>query len=267
MREEGRASPPSRCDIITVEDLAVGYGGTMVLDGINFSVVSDEILTILGASGCGKSTLLKALTGLVPAARGRIRVTGREITGENAEEALASVRQHIGVLFQSAALFENLTVAENVALPVKEFTDFPRELIDALVQLKLDLVSMGPYSQLMPAELSGGMKKRVGLARTTVLDPKILFCDEPAAGLDPVSAREVDELLLELNTFLGTTLVIVTHNLASIGNLASRCLMLDSHLKGIIASGTLDDLKQSDNPNVWGFFQRQIAGQPIEGNR
>jgi phospholipid/cholesterol/gamma-HCH transport system ATP-binding protein len=252
-------------DIITVEGLVAGYGETVVLDGVSFSVRAGEIVSILGPSGCGKSTLLKAMAGLVPPMKGRIRVAGEEITSENPEEALARVRQHIGVLFQSGALFESLTVAENVALPLEEFTDLPREIIDVIVQLKLDLVELGRYRDLLPAELSGGMKKRAGLARTMVLDPKILFCDEPASGLDPVTAREVDELLLELNAFLGVTLVVVTHNLASIENLSGRCIMLDLETKRVMATGSLQALRENDLPGVRSFFQRQIVRRPSGG--
>jgi phospholipid/cholesterol/gamma-HCH transport system ATP-binding protein len=254
-----------KSDIITVENLTVGYGETVVLEGISFGVNSGEILTILGASGCGKTTLLRAMIGLVPPFQGRIWVVDREITGVNAEEALSVVRQHIGVLFQSGALFESLTVRENVALPLQEFTDLSRELIDTIVQLKLDLVELGKFAHLMPGELSGGMKKRAGLARSMVLDPKILFCDEPASGLDPVTAREMDELLLELNAFLGITVVVVTHDLASINNLSGRSIMIDAESKGIIASGKAATLKESDVPQVSAFFQRQVEERPTEG--
>jgi phospholipid/cholesterol/gamma-HCH transport system ATP-binding protein len=252
--------------IIAVDDLALGYGETVVQKGISFSVAPEEILTILGASGCGKSTLLKALAGLVPARHGRIRVVDQEITGANPEQALHDIRQHIGVLFQSGALFESLTVKENVALPLREFTRLPRDLIDTVVQVKLDLVALGEFAHLMPGELSGGMKKRAGLARSMVLDHKILLCDEPASGLDPATAREMDELLLELNNFLGITLLVVTHDLASIANLGGRSLMLDPEHKGVIASGPVAAMKTSADPGVRAFFQRHIENPPAKGN-
>ncbi len=249
-------------DLITVQDLAVGYGDTRVLDGVSFAVRPGEILAIIGPSGCGKSTLLQALAGLVQPLEGKIRIAGEDLTADHDAEALERARRHLGVLFQSGALFESITVAENVALPLQEFTDLPPELIEVVVQLQLDLVGLGRYGHLMPGELSGGMKKRAGLARTMVLDPEILLCDEPAAGLDPVMAREVDELLVELNAFLGITLVVVTHQVATIENLSSRCLMLDPQTKGIIAAGTLADLKDSSIPRVRSFFQRQILKRP-----
>lgn len=260
------AGPDDQNSIIAVENLTVAYGETVVLEDVSFRVQPREILTILGASGCGKTTLLKAIIGLVAPSQGRIWVVDREITGDNPEEALSEVRHHIGVLFQSGALFESLTVKENVTLPLKEFTHLPSELMETVVGLKLDLVELGQFGHLMPGELSGGMKKRAGLARSMVLDPQILFCDEPAAGLDPATARDMDSLLLELNTYLGITLVVVTHDLASIHNLSGRSIMLDSDRKGIIASGTVANLKDSDAPGVKDFFQRQVEERPEEGS-
>jgi phospholipid/cholesterol/gamma-HCH transport system ATP-binding protein len=193
-------------------------------------------------------------------------VADREITGKHPEEALQEIRKHIGVLFQSGALFESQTIRENVSLPLREFTKLPQELIDTMVQLKLDLVNLGKFGHLMPGELSGGMRKRAGLARSMVLDPKILFCDEPASGLDPATSREMDELLLELNAFLGITVVVVTHDVASIDNLAGRAIMLNPKRKGIIASGKAEDLKKSHDPEVRAFFQRGIKERPGEGS-
>ena len=246
-------------DVILVENLEVAYGETTILKDVSFSVEQGEILTILGASGCGKTTLLRAMTGLIEPVRGSIHVAGEEITGKDMEEALSRVRRQIGVLFQSGALLQSLTIAENVALPLDEFTDLPPELKNDIVQTKLNLVRLGETAHLMPAELSGGMQKRAGLARSMVLDPKILFCDEPAAGLDPITAREVDELLLELNEYLGVTIVVVTHELASIHNISRRCIMLDAERKGIIAKGTLESLKdESEDERVRAFFNREI---------
>ncbi len=253
-------------DIIVVENLTAGYGETVVLEEVSFTVQAGEILTVIGSSGCGKSTLIKAMAGLVQPARGRIWVAGEEITAWDAAGALALARKHIGYLFQSGALFASVSVAENIAMPLAEFTDLPRELIDIMVQLKLDLVEMSEFGHLLPGELSGGMIKRAGLARAMALDPEILFCDEPAAGLDPESSREVDGLLLEVNRFLGVTIVMVAHELGTIENLASRCLMLNPETRGIIASGPLAELKANPDPRVQNFFKRHLetAGGEIQ---
>jgi len=258
-KSERESSPPDPA--IEVEDLMVGYGseGKTVLENVNFSVRQGEVLTILGPSGCGKTTLLRALTGLLRPWQGRVRVAGEEISVRDPGPALTRMRKNIGVLFQSDALLESLTIAENVALPMEELTDFPEDMIDAAVQLKLDLVGLGNFGHLMPGELSGGMRKRAGLARCVALDPKIVFCDEPAAGLDPITAREVDELLLEFNTFIGATLILVTHELGTIENFASDCILLDAEEKGIIATGKLEELRgEGADSRVHKFFGRRI---------
>ena len=252
--------------IIRVEDVTVGYGDRIVLENVNFCVRKGEILSVLGPSGCGKSTLIKAITGLIRPQSGRIWVAGEEITARHATEARSRARRHFGVLFQSGALLESLTVAENVALPLEEFTELPRVLIDSIVQLKLDLVELGQSGHMMPSALSGGMRKRAALARTMALDPQILFCDEPSAGLDPATALEIDDLLLELNAYLEVTLVVVTHELASIENISDCCILLDAESKGIIASGSPESLKtQSEDPRVRSFFQRHIVDRPHKG--
>ncbi|MEJ2699054.1 MAG: ATP-binding cassette domain-containing protein [Desulfuromonadales bacterium] len=245
-------------EIIAVENLTVGYGEHIVLKNVSFSVGEGEILTVLGPSGCGKSTLLKAMVGLLPPRQGKIRIAGVEIASIKDDEALSRVRQHIGVLFQSGALIDFLTVAENVALPLHEFSQLPDELIDSMVQLKLDLVKLGRQGHLKPSELSGGMTKRAGLARAMALDPQILFFDEPASGLDPATAVEIDDLLLELNKYFGVTLVVITHELATIENISDRCLMLDGETKGIIAEGPPGQLKNESDERVRSFFQRGI---------
>lgn len=244
--------------IIVVEDLTVGYGDTAVLEKVSFSVDRGESLTVLGASGCGKSTLLKALIGLLPPWKGRIHLAGEEIGPSQDPGVVNRVRRQAGVLFQSGALLGSLTVAENISLPLEEFTDLPRNLIHEMVQLRLDLVKLGRYGHVMPAELSGGMRKRAGLARAMALDPKILLCDEPSAGLDPATAAEIDGLLVELRTVLGVTVLVVTHELGSIDNLAGRCIMLDGEARGIVATGTPEELKESKSPSVRAFFQRRI---------
>jgi phospholipid/cholesterol/gamma-HCH transport system ATP-binding protein len=259
MSETLTRTTPEGGEIIAVENLTAGYGDHIVLKDVDFSVREGEILTVLGPSGCGKSTLLKAMVGLLPPMQGKIRIAGEEIGALKDDEALSRVRQQIGVLFQSGALMDFLTVAENVALPLREFSGLPGELIENMVQLKLDLVKLGGQGHLKPSELSGGMNKRAGLARAMALDPKILFFDEPAAGLDPATAVEIDDLLLELNEYLGVTLVVITHELATIENISDHCLMLDGEKKGIIAEGPPGQLKnESDDPRVRSFFQRGV---------
>ena len=263
MQGNQRAGNAENGGIITVEALTVGYGETVVLEDVSFSIGEGESFTILGPSGCGKSTLLKAMVGLLPTRKGKIRIAGEEI-GSEEEESLTRVRTQVGVLFQSGALIGSLSVGENVALPLVEFTDLPREIIDEMVRLKLELVKLGRYARFMPAELSGGMRKRAGLARAMALDPKILFCDEPAAGLDPATASEIDGLLLELKAALGVTVVVVTHELWSIENISERCIMLDGEAKGIIATGVPQTLRdESKDPRVRAFFDRRILQGPV----
>lgn len=249
---------PDNGDIIRTEGLTIGYRGEPVLAEIDLNIKKGEIFGILGPSGCGKSTLLKTLTGLLPPIKGRIFLAGEEISASDPER-LAQARRHIGVLFQSGALIGSMSVADNVALPLKDSTNLPAEIIRRVVQLKLDLVKLGDKGRLEPAELSGGMKKRAGLARSMALDPQILFCDEPSSGLDPATALEIDQLLLELNETLGMTMVIVTHEITSIDNLSGRCILLGSEEKGIIASGTVDELAHHNtDERVQSFFKRRI---------
>ncbi len=244
--------------VVEVEGLELGYGRRTVLEDVAFSVRRGEAFTILGPSGCGKSTLLKALVGLVPARRGRIRIAGRELEGRTAP---AWIRERVGVLFQSGALLAGYTVAENVALPIRELTRLPAPIVDRMVQIKLDLVRLGDQGRATPAALSGGMAKRVGLARAMALDPDVLFCDEPAAGLDPATAREMDELLVELNVNVGMTLVVVSHELGTIENVSTRCIMLDAGAKRIIAAGSPDELFTNEDPRVRRFFRRRLDGR------
>jgi phospholipid/cholesterol/gamma-HCH transport system ATP-binding protein len=244
--------------IVDVKDLEIGYAGESVLRDVTFSVKKGEAVTILGASGCGKSTLLKSMIGLLPPRRGVIRIAGRELDSEGPP---AWIREKVGVLFQSGALLGGYTTAENVALPIRELTRLPRNLIDRVVQIKLDLVRLGDKGRLPPSELSGGMKRRAALARAMALDPEVLFCDEPAAGLDPETARQMDELLVELNVNVGITLVVVSHEIGTIENISSRCIMLDAEARGIIATGAPDELLQSDDPRVKRFFRRRLDGR------
>jgi phospholipid/cholesterol/gamma-HCH transport system ATP-binding protein len=243
--------------IIQVRDLTVGYGTDIILENISFDVLEGEIFIVLGGSGCGKSTLLKHLIGLIPPLSGQIRIDGEDISNCN-ETTFKKILRKIGVLYQSTALFGSMTIAENVSLPIKEYTDLPQKSVDTLVKMKLNMVNLKGYENHLPSEISGGMRKRAGLARAMALNPKILFFDEPSAGLDPVTSVELDNLIIHLNKSLGTTMVIVTHELQSIFNVAHRVIMLDKQTKGIIAEGNPEHLKDhSENPFVRNFFNRK----------
>jgi len=243
--------------IIRVRDLIGGYGDSVIINRVSFDVYEGEIFVILGGSGCGKSTLLKHLIGLIPPMSGKVLIDGDDIS--NCDEALfQEVLHKIGVLYQSAALFGSMTLAENIALPIQDYTDLPREAVDTLVKMKLNLVDLEGYENHLPSEISGGMKKRAGLARAMALNPKILFFDEPSAGLDPVTSAGLDNLIIHLNRSLGTTMVIVTHELESIFAVAHRVIMLDKKTKGIIAEGDPRYLRDhSQNAFVRQFFNRE----------
>jgi len=251
----------TRKPIIQVRDLRVGYGDIIVLDQISFDVYEGEVFVILGGSGCGKSTLLKTMIGLIPPQAGQIILDGDEVSTED-EAQLQGILRKIGVLYQGAALLGSMTVAENVALPIEEYTTLPTESVNTLVRMKLGLVNLQGYENHFPSELSGGMRKRAGLARAMALNPKILFFDEPSAGLDPITSAELDDLILHLNGSLGTTMVIVTHELESIFTVAQRIIMLDKQSKRIIAEGDPRYLRDhSQNPFVKRFFNRQAVGE------
>ena len=243
--------------VISVTELVAGYGEDVILNKISFDVYEGEIFVVLGGSGCGKSTLLKHLIGLNQPQAGEITINGVNFTKGN-ESSFQQVLKQCGILFQSGALFGSMTLAENVALPIMEYTDLPASYIDTLVKMKLALVNLSGYENHLPSEVSGGMKKRAGLARAMALNPKILFFDEPSAGLDPITSAELDQLILHLNHTLGTTMVIVTHELASIFTVSHRVIMLDKRSKGIIAEGTPRYLRDnSQNPYVKQFFNRE----------
>lgn len=240
--------------VIKVRGLVAKYGDTVVLDHVNLDVKQGEIFVILGASGCGKTTLLKHMTGLLPAASGTIEYSGKNIANLD-EEQLALMQRNIGIAFQSSGLFNSMTVGENVALPLVEYGRVGPRLSDALVRLKLSLVGLANAQHKMPGELSGGMRKRAGLARAIALDPPIIYFDEPSAGLDPIMASGLDDLILNLKHLLGITFVIVTHELDSIRKVADTVLMLD---KGqVIFTGTVREAENSDIERVRQFFERR----------
>jgi phospholipid/cholesterol/gamma-HCH transport system ATP-binding protein len=243
--------------LIEVRDLTAGYGETTILENVSFRVYPGEIFVVLGGSGCGKSTLLKNMIGLNKPLQGSVLIAGQDIAQAEGTDRDRILRR-FGVLYQSGALLSSMTVGENVALPLEEFTSLEREQIELIVRLKLQLVAMEGSEQLLPSQLSGGMRKRAGLARAMALDPEILFFDEPSAGLDPVTSADLDSLILELNSALGTTMVLITHELESIMTTATRVIMLDRSTRGIIAEGDPRAMKTGHpDPRVRDFFQRK----------
>ncbi|MFZ5906683.1 MAG: ABC transporter ATP-binding protein [Nitrospirota bacterium] len=239
---------------IEVRNLITHYGDREILRNISFSIPRRKTSVILGGSGCGKSTLLKHLIGLLKPTSGEILINGNDIAGMN-EEALNGVRKKMGVLFQGAALLNSMTVAENVALPLREHTKLNASTVGIMVRMKLDLVGLSGFDKFYPSQLSGGMKKRAGLARAIALDPEILFFDEPSAGLDPVTAAGLDELIVNLRNVFGMTIIVVTHELPSVFTIADYVIMLDKGL--VIFAGTLDELRVSDNPRIRMFLDRK----------
>lgn len=216
----------SQQPVIRVVDLVKRFDGRAVLDGVNLEVYPGEMMVIMGGSGCGKSTLLRNMIASLEPTAGRVELFGHDLAGLDAER-LDEMRKRFGVLFQSGALFNSMTVGENVSLPLREHTDLDAATIDIMVKIKLELVGLREAVDLMPAEISGGMKKRAGLARAISLDPEILFYDEPSAGLDPVTSAEIDQLMMDLSGKLGVTSVVVTHEMDSAFRIADRMAMLD----------------------------------------
>jgi len=239
--------------VISIRNLHVAYGEREILHGITFDVPAGETVVILGGSGSGKSTLLRTLVGLEAPTSGEIIVRGKDLQKLSAEE-WRQLRQHIGISFQSGALFGSMTVGENVALPLHEHTQLDPATIEIMVRLKLNEVGLSGYEDYMPAQLSGGMKKRAAVARAMAMDPEILFFDEPSAGLDPIIAAGIDQLLLKLKEAFGITIIVVTHELASAFLIADRMVLLD---KGnIVANGTPTELQASSQPRVRQFLDR-----------
>src|ERR1700675_4987796 len=241
---------------ITVSDLKIAYGSYVVQRDLDFTVRRSEIFIIMGGSGCGKSTLLRHMIGLMAPARGDVLYDGRSFWKAEPEERERMMRR-FGVLYQSGALWSSMTLAENIALPLREFTDLTPAQIREVAALKLALVGLKGFEEFSPSEISGGMQKRAGLARAMALDPDILFFDEPSAGLDPVSSKLLDDLILELRDSLGATVVVVSHELASIFAIGDNSVFLDADTKTMIAQGNPKTLRdQCPDPKVRNFLLR-----------
>ena len=250
---------------IEVRDLDMAYGERVIQRNLTFTVRRGDIFIIMGGSGCGKSTLLRHLIGLIRPARGDVLYGGQNFWQAEPDERERMTRR-FGVLYQSGALWSSMTLAENVALPLEQYTTLtPAEIAD-LVSLKLALVGLAGFEEFYPSEISGGMCKRAGLARAMALDPDILFFDEPSAGLDPISSRRLDDLILELRASLGATMVVVTHELASIFAIADNAVFLDAETRTMIACGPPKTLRdECPNPTVRTFLRRGAADTTAGG--
>jgi phospholipid/cholesterol/gamma-HCH transport system ATP-binding protein len=249
--------------IINVQGVAQRFGRRTIFRDVSLTVHRGEVFVILGGSGCGKSTLMKQLIGLLKPSAGRIQIFDRTITGPDGDAALGEVQRRMGVMFQSGALFGSMNLLENVMLPMEMFTNLPPDAREVVARVKLGLVGLGDAALLMPAEISGGMARRAGIARAMALDPPLLLLDEPSAGLDPITSAGLDRLILDLRQDLGATFVVVTHELASILAIADRCIMLDRaaypDAGGAIAEGDPRVLRDdSTHPIVRAFFRREV---------
>jgi phospholipid/cholesterol/gamma-HCH transport system ATP-binding protein len=249
---------------IEVTDLVSAFDDKVILDGVSFKVRPAEIFFIIGGSGCGKTTLLRNLVGLIRPVRGEVRFDGRDFTHADSANRRELLRT-FGMLFQSGALWTSLTLSENIALPLEEYTRLPPDEIRNIAAFKLAQVGLSGFEEHYPSEISGGMQKRAGLARALALDPRIVFFDEPSAGLDPVTARNLDELIVQIRDTFGTTIVIVSHDVDSIFGIADRVIMLDRATHGIIAEGRPAEVaRTSSNPKVVEFLTRRSI-RPVSG--
>lgn len=239
--------------VIEVNNLVAHYGGRVILNKVSLAVRPREIMVIMGGSGSGKSTLLRCLLGLMRPAAGTVNILGRDINTLS-EQALHGLRREMGVSFQGGALFSSMTVGENVMLPLREHTKLDEQTMRIMSRMKLEVVNLAGFEELLPAELSGGMIKRAALARAIIMDPKLLFFDEPSAGLDPVVSAELDNLILELRQVMNMSIVVVTHELDSAFKIADRITVLDQG--EILITGTVEEVRGSSSPRIQGLLNR-----------
>lgn len=252
---------PNIKNVIEIEGLNTWYGNRQILSNISLNIVRKEIMVIMGHSGSGKSTLLRHMVGLDNPKSGSIKLLGKEITRLNRKE-LYELRKHIGVAFQNGALFSSMSVQDNVELPLHEHTKLDQNTIRIMSRLKLELMNLSDSESLMPAELSGGMLKRAGLARAVIMDPELLFFDEPSAGLDPVTSAELDELILQLRDALNMTIVVVTHELDSAFKIADRITVLDNGHQ--IITGNKETIKNFPDPRIVNMLERRAMNESID---
>lgn len=246
----------SKDAVIEAKNLTVGYGDYVLLQNADYQVNRGDVFIIMGGSGCGKSSMLRVLTGLIQPLKGKVIINGIDMTSAP-ESEVQKIREKSGILYQGGALFSSMTLAENIMLPLQQYSDYSPETMRELASLKLALVGLKGFDEFYPSEISGGMKKRAGLARALALDPDIVYFDEPSAGLDPISSRNLDDLILEINRSLGTTIVVVTHELSSIFAIGNNSIFLDAQSKSITARGNPNELlKNPPNEEVYKFLTR-----------
>jgi phospholipid/cholesterol/gamma-HCH transport system ATP-binding protein len=257
---------PTDQAIIVLEDASIGYGAKVVQRGLTFGIMRGEVFIVAGGSGSGKSTLLDTMIGLVPVLAGSIRIEGTELNGVG-EAALDALRTRYGVSYQGGALWGSQTVLENVMLPLQTYTALPDALVRAAALGKLALVGLADSADLLPSEISGGMQKRAAIARALALDPGLVFLDEPSAGLDPITAADLDELIRTLNASLGTTFVVVTHELPSIMRIGHRMVLLDRDAGTMVALGAPAELRESHDAFARAFMNRQTNAELADARR